>query len=113
MAGERDQIDEVSRLFGRIEEQIKTLFKKFDELEERSTDEHRKVHDIVVATSEAVRNLAEKVKEMKPLTDDYRDKQAEARGAKKLIFALVATFGGLAGALASRLMEWISVRPHP
>ena len=113
MAGERDQIDEVSRLFGRIEEQIKTLFKKFDDLEERSTDEHRKVHDIVVATSEAVRNLATKVEEMEPLTDDYRERRAEARGAKKAVMALVATFGGIAGVAASKLIDFITIRPHP
>lgn len=54
-------------------------------LEESSTREHRIVHDIVKATSDAVRTLDAKVDEMKPLTDDYRERRAEARGAAKLI----------------------------
>lgn len=114
MAGDRDPIDELSRLIGRLEAQIVTLFKKMDELEERSTDEHRKVHDIVVATSEAVRNLTEKVKDMKALTDDYREKRAEARGAARLIHLLYVTGGGIAGAVVTQL-AWIfgAKPPHP
>ena len=81
------------------------------ENQEASTDEHRKVHDIVVATSEAVRNLAATVKEMKPLTDDYRERRAEARGAAHLAKVLYVTFGGIAGAFASRALDWFSVKP--
>ena len=109
MAGE---IDQLSHQLGRIDEQIKTLFKRFDALEESSTREHRIVHNIVEATSDAVRTLTHKVDEMKPLTDDYREKRAEARGAKKLITLLYVTFGGMAGAAASWVMQYFQTKPH-
>lgn len=108
MAGE---IDHLSHQLGRIEEQIKTLFKRIDSLEESSTREHRVVHDIVEATSDAVRTLADKVDEMKPLTDDYREKRAEARGAAKLIGALYVTGGGIVGALVTHLLSYWGGRP--
>lgn len=100
-------LDNLSRVIGRLEEQIKTLFKRIDALEETSTREHRIVHDIVEATSEA------KVDEMKPLTDDYREKRAEARGAAKLIYTLYAVAGGVIGSAATWLMQIISAKPHP
>lgn len=109
MAGE---IDHLSHQLGRIEEQIKTLFRKFETLEENSTREHRVVHDIVEATSDAVRTLTHKVDEMKPLTDDYREKRAEARGAAKLINLLYVTFGGIAGAAAAWVMQYFQTKPH-
>lgn len=127
MSGE---IDHLSRMIGRIEEQIKTLFIQLRELEENSTREHRTVHDIVVATSEAVRNLAHKVDEMKPqtdavpslrtkvdemkpLTDDYRERRAEARGAAKLAHALYAVVGGLIGSGMTWVIQMITAKPHP
>lgn len=111
MSGE---IDHLSRMIGRIEEQIKTLFIQLRELEENSTREHRTVHDIVVAASEAVRNLANKVDEMKPLTDDYRERRAEARGAAKLAYTLYAVVGGMIGSAATWLIQMVSFKtPHP
>jgi len=107
MAGE---IDQLSHQLGRIDEQIKTLFKRFDDLQESSTREHRVVHDIVEATSDAVRTLTHKVDEMKPLTDDYREKRAEARGARKLITLLYVTFASIAGAVSSWLMQYFQAK---
>jgi hypothetical protein len=71
------------------------------------------VHDIVVASSEAVRNLAATVAEMKPLTDDYRETRAQARGAKRLLVAMYAA----AGAGILKAIDWVlsllQARPHP
>jgi hypothetical protein len=110
MAGD---IDDLSRLIGGIEQQLKTLFKKLEDLEETSTREHRVVHDIVEATSDAVRTLTAMVNEMKPLTDDYREKRAEARGAQKMVHLLYVSFGGIAGALTTWAMSLLSNKPHP
>lgn len=115
MSGE---IDHLSRLIGRLEEQMKTLFKKLEILEINSTREHRIVHDIVESTSDAVRTLAAKVDEMKPLTDDYREKRAEARGAARLAKWLYAASGGMIAAVTVKVMEYFGGRlppppPHP
>lgn len=110
MAGE---LDEFSAAIGALQAEIKSLSRTVHYNQETSTTEHRKVHDIVVATSEAVRNLAKTVSEMKPLTDDYREKRAEARGAAHLIKFLYVTMGGIIGAAAARMMEFFSVKPHP
>lgn len=109
MAGE---IDNLSHQLGRIEEQIKTLFRKFEALEENSTREHRVVHDIVEATSDAVRTLTHKVDEMKPLTDDYREKRAEARGAAKLIGMVYVVGGGIIGAAVTQIVALFVGKPH-
>lgn len=107
------EIEPLSRMLGRIEEQIKTLFKKLEALEESSTREHRIVHDIVEATSDAVRTLMATVNEMKPLTDHYRERRAEARGAAKLIYLIYVMAGGIVGGLVTKLLDVFSVKPHP
>lgn len=100
---------------GAIQSELATLRDDFKDLEERTTDEHRKVHDIVVATSEAVRNLARDISEMKPLTDDYREKRAEARGAARLagwLYTAAGVIGGGVAYIAGKAIEWVSARPH-
>lgn len=130
MAGE---LHELSLLIGGLKADIKNLAKEVREHKTETTSEHRKVHEIVDAMSEAVRNLTRIVAEMKPLTDDYRLKQAslkeaieetanyktkkaEDRGAKRLWLALIATFGGVAGMVLNKLADWLPSlfsRPHP
>lgn len=110
MAGE---LDEFSAAIGALQAEIKSLSRTVHYNQETSTTEHRKVHDIVVATSEAVRNLTRIVHEMKPLTDDYREKRAERRGQRNLITAIYVMLGGIIGATASRLMEFFTFKPHP
>jgi hypothetical protein len=127
--------DEESRVFeaiGELRRSVENLSDKIDAVDERSITEHRKVHDIVVATSEAVRNVARDVAEMKPpvedyrlkaaalseaveLADDYKEKRAEDRGAekfKKWLYGLAASVGGLIAILAGKLIDWLMARPH-
>jgi hypothetical protein len=110
MAGE---LHELSLLIGGIKADIVNLTKVVWEHKEETTQEHRKVHDIVVAQSEAVRNLTAQVAEMKPLTDDYRERRAEARGAKRLLVVLYTA----AGAGIVKAFDWamslVTTRPHP
>lgn len=89
--------ERVFKAIGRLEEQVSALSERFDALATDSMKEHRKVHDIVLALSESNRNVARDVAEMKPLTDDYREKRAEARGAARLarwLYGLAAAAGG-------------------
>jgi hypothetical protein len=116
MTGGNDNLSRqlaLSNQLGWIEEQIRTLFKKFDTLEENSTREHRIVHDVVVATSESVRNLAKDVTEMKPLTKDYELKRAEDRGARRFIKTAYALGGGSIAVGLGKALEYFSARPHP
>jgi hypothetical protein len=125
MAGELHQL---SVAIGKLQEGQDRLTQDFRDMQERSTEEHRKVHDIVVAASEAIRNVARdvaemkpkvaaipaleiKVAEMEPLTDDYREKRAEKRGADRIARLLLVTFGGIAGALAAKLLDYFTLRP--
>jgi hypothetical protein len=91
MAGE---LHDLSLLIGGLQADVKNLANEVREHKSETTEEHRKVHDIVVASSEAVRNLTAIVAEMKPLTDDYREKRAEARGARRLLIAAYTAAGG-------------------
>jgi len=74
------------------------------------------VHDIVVAISEAVRNLTREVTEMKLLTEDYRERRAEKRGEEKYknwLYGFVASIGGLMVFLLGKIWDFIMTRPHP
>lgn len=108
MSGE---LHELSVAIGGLQADMKTLAKRVYDNQQASSEEHRKVHDIVVATSEAVRNIAADVAEMKPLTDDYREKRAEARGAVHLLRWLYVTGGGLVGAGIIKVLDLFATKP--
>lgn len=111
MAGE---LDELSAIIGGMRSDINHLARLVRDNQEASTLEHRKVHDIVVATSEAVRNLTARVAEIEPLTDDYRERRAEARGAARLIHLLYVLGGGIVGAMSTKVFEIFGGKPpHP
>lgn len=110
MAGE---LHELSVAIGELRAELKIVARTVDINQQTATEEHRKVHDIVVATSEAVRNIASDVAQMKPLTDDYREKRAEARGAARFLKAGYALAGGSLAVGIGKAVEWFSVRPHP
>lgn len=112
-----EPLHELSIRLGLLQSQIGLLSERIDEIERSTISEHRKVHDIVVATSESIRNLSRAIEEMRPLTEDYREKRAEARGAARLAGWLYTAAGVVGGAfffIASRIAEWLSSRPpHP
>ena len=111
MAG---KVDEISLAIGRLEQGMATLTQQVRDNQEENTREHRVVYDIVTTTSEAVRNLAAKVSLMEPLTDDYRERRAEGRGAARLIHWIYVTGGGIVGAIATKAIEMFGGRPpHP
>jgi hypothetical protein len=131
MTGELHQI---SLEIGEMRSDIKNLVSAVRELKEDTTEEHRKVHIIVDATGESMRNVARDVAYMKPLVEDFRDKRAdiataideakdyrntkaEARGAKKLLIVFYSVFGGFVawalGRISENLPAWMSARPHP
>lgn len=118
---------------GMLQSQVTTLAENLEESRRESTEEHRKVHDIIDALSEAVRNLVRVVEEMKPhvdsyrmkaaaldrameLTEDYRDEKSEKRGEdryKSWLYGMVASAGGLVVFVLGKLWDLISARPHP
>ncbi len=114
MSGDLHQI---SVEIGGLKTAVSNLTDLVRETREESRDEHRKVHDIVDALSESVRGLADKVDEMKPLTDDYRETRAEGRGRKNLLTTVYVLAAGGIGAVTGKLMELLnalfSARPHP
>jgi hypothetical protein len=107
------ELHELSVAIGEMKAELRIVAQTVRDNQESSTEEHRKVHDIVVATSEAVRNIAADVAEMKPLTDDYREKRAEARGAARFLKAGYALAGGSIAVGLGKAVEWFSARPHP
>jgi len=110
MAGE---LHELSVAIGELQAEMRILSQTVRDNQETSTREHREVHNIVVAMSESVRNIAADVAEMKPLTEDYREKRAEARGAARFLNAAYALGGGSVAVGIGKLVEWFSARPHP
>lgn len=107
------ELDHLSMVIGGLQTKIDILTQTVMDNHETSTEEHRKVHDIVVAASEAVRNLTRIVAEMKLLTDDYRETRAERRSAKRVVTFLYVTVGGIAGAFASKIVDFFTMKPHP
>lgn len=104
------ELHELSVAIGGLQADMKNLERTVYENQQTATEEHRKVHDIVVATSEAVRNIASKVAEMEPLTADYREKRAEARGAARFLSAGYALAGGSLAVGIGKMLEWFSAR---
>lgn len=101
---------------GLVQGQLTSLSDKVDEYQTASTEEHRKVHQIVDALSEAMRNQTRLIEEMKPLTDDYRERRAEQRGEdryKNWLYGLAASIGGLVVLILSKTWDVIAARPHP
>lgn len=110
MAGE---LHELSVAIGELQAEMRILSERVRENQEITTAEHREVHDIVSAMSESVRIIVRDISEMKPLTEDYREKRAEARGAVRLLYAVYAFVGGSIAIIGSKILEYIQSRPHP
>ena len=107
--------DDVGRLHaavGSMRSEIKSLVDRFEDLRQETMTEHRKVHDIVVAHSEAVRNLDRDVREMRPLVEDYRERRAEWRGAWKFVIALYGSIGGIITLALGKLFDWLTTLRH-
>lgn len=122
----------VFALLGMLQNQMATLSENFDNFKNDTVEEQRKVHDIVVATNEAMRNIARDVSEMKPHVESYKMKaekldeaiqagkeykveKAEERGAekfKKWIYGLVASASAFGAIMLGKLIDWITSRPH-
>lgn len=107
------ELHELSVAIGALQNQVKNLTETIRDDREESRTEHRKVHDIISALSDSVRTLDTTVKEMKPLTDDYREKRAEDRGAARFLKAGYALAGGSLAVGLGKALDWITVRPHP
>jgi hypothetical protein len=105
------ELHELSVAIGGLQAHVETLTRTVERNQETATEEHRKVHDIVVAMSGAVRNLTADVAEMKPLTSAYREERAEKRGAKRFRNFLFVTCGGVAGAIGAKLLDLINIKP--
>lgn len=99
------ELHELSKIIGRLEEGLHFLARQVQINQETMVDEHRKVHEIVDALSASVRTLTSVVNEMKPLTDDYRERRAEARGAARLLNAVYALGGGIVAMMGNELVR--------
>lgn len=107
------EINELSMTIGRLEEGMRFLAKQVQVNQETATAEHRLLHDIVTSMSESVRIVAAKVAKMEPLTDDYQEKRAEARGAARLLSIAYVLAGGSFVMAFTKIMEWYAAKPHP
>lgn len=128
--------EDESRVFtaiGSLQSQLKDFSEKLETLRLQTVTEQRTVHDIVVATNEAIRNLARTVERMEPsvkeyqlkaaaidesieLTDDYREKRAEQRGEdkfKKWLYGLAASIGGITAILVGKIIDKFFTTPPP
>lgn len=105
------EIDELSSTLGEIKARLKII--ENNQLEERqSSQQHRSDLRIVISSQSAatitlsskVDGLVDRISEMKPLTDDYRETRAQARGGAKavLVFRGIVVFIAAAiGAIAA------------
>jgi hypothetical protein len=105
------ELHDLSVAIGGLQAQVKTLTHTVERNQETATEEHRKVHDIVVAMSGAVRILTADVAEMKPLTAAYREERAEKRATKRIRNFLFVTCGGVVGAIGAKLLDLINIKP--
>jgi hypothetical protein len=113
---------------GLVQSQVNNVEDKLIAMDTKSTDEHRKVHDIVDALAEAVRNQTRILAEIKPLVDEYREKRiqlaeaiietrdyqiqkAEWRGAARLagwLYTAAGVVGGIVVVAMDKVFTWLS-----
>ena len=130
----RDDANKIFQSLGDLQGQLRQLTASVIEGREESQREHRKVHDIVDAQSESIRNLARSVDEMKPhveglrlkgmqideaikLSKELHEERLEKRGADKsadrmraMLYGFCVAVGGIAGGV----INWVfGARPHP
>ncbi len=103
-------LHDVSSAIGRLEEGMRFLSRQVQVNQERTIEEHKLVYAIVTASAESIRVITATVAEMKALTDDYREKRAEARGAARLIHAVYAAAGGTVAIIGSEAIRLFSHR---
>jgi predicted RNase H-like nuclease (RuvC/YqgF family) len=111
------EVHAISAAIGRLEAQMEMLSSSFSKSLEETRDEHRKVHDIVVATSESVRNLTKDLSKITPDIEEYRRNREQAKGAAKLAKALYVGFGVLTSVGAYKAFEVfkdiMTAKAHP
>lgn len=111
-SGVTSKLDDLSVAIGGLRSDMKHLSNKVESHLEETRNEQRKVHDIVDATAEAVRNLNAKVLQMEPLVSDYREKRAEQRGARRFVRGFYIMAGGAVGAVVAKVIDVFAMKPH-
>lgn len=109
MSGELHQL---SVAIGSLNAQVENLTEFVRETREESRDEHREARENIDALSESVRVLTSAVKWMEPITEDYREKRAEARGARRLLSAVYVLAGGSVAVVVSKIVEYFAAQPR-
>lgn len=123
-------------MLGMLQGQVSNLYEKIEETQKQAQEhqdenvkEHRKVHEIVDASSEALRNLDATVKGMAPhvesykmsasdiaeameLAWDFREKRAENRGAMKILPYFVTVLSLIGGGVGFLISEAIKLYTH-
>lgn len=106
-------IDELSVLLGRIDARLTTIEDQQRE-ERQSAIQHRANLTLVIsaqstatqALTARVDNLVEDVKEVKILSNDYRENRDQAKGAAKAVLFFRMVVVGLATAVGA-IITWI------
>lgn len=106
------ELHELSVAIGELQAEMRILSQTVRDNQETSTREHREVHIIVTAMAESVRTVAAKVAKMEPLTEDYQEKRAQARGAARFLNALYALGGGSVAVIVGEIVKLYGDRVH-
>lgn len=86
----------------KLEERLGNQIEAFREEREYAQKHRHEMREVIAAMSQAVRTLTDRVEEMRPVVDDYRERRAEARGVFRLGH-LAHMLGYLAAAAAGGL----------
>jgi membrane protein implicated in regulation of membrane protease activity len=107
-----DDSNRIHEALGKLTANVDNLTKAFESHKEETTVEHRKVHDIVVAMSEAVRNLTRRIELVEPVAKEFQEGQIEQRGIKRFLVLIWTTAGGLIVVALGKIWDWYMARPH-
>lgn len=114
----------IRMLLGILMGQMQDMRHEYQEGREETQKEHRKVHDILDASGESMRNLTRDVAEIKPIVKDYelkaafindtivlakeyRYEKAERAGMRKLVGYLIGALSFIGGIVAFGVSELI------
>lgn len=110
------EIDELSVLLGEIQARLGAIERTQQE-ERTSAAQHRSDLRIVIASQSTatmdlavkVQNFSDDLREVKVLTDDYRENRAQARGANKVVMLFRALVLFIA-AIVGGIVAWLGVK---
>jgi len=105
-----DDFNRIYEALGTLTANVSNLTKAFESHKADTTEELRKIHDIVVAMSESARNLTRRIEVVEPVAKEFSEGKIEQRGIKRFLVAAYTAAGGIIVLVLGKAWDWYMAR---